>query len=294
MSCKSDIHSIMAAVAVLALCAPQLRATPVEFTIDEAQSKISLSGTVLGNAVQEQQTGSLTTSFYGKILADVGAAGIQFTGGSALTARTNGVWQPGPNGGAGSAPADYAAQATTFLGSVKGALRNIVLDLSSGVLPITSTRFDASALLFAFPTNSTASFDYDAGFLGANGIALRGISTNKIVNGATLVSASDTQTLTIAVDTEFKFKAVVDNDSSVHLTGTLVATTTAQPRITSIDVKNQSVILHVQGAGTNPQLFSSTNFIQWATRSPAQSTDTNGVVLTLPVGGPFEFYRAAK
>jgi hypothetical protein len=43
--------------------------------------------------LQEQGPGSLTSSFSGKILADLTGTGIQFTGGSAIAAETNGVWE---------------------------------------------------------------------------------------------------------------------------------------------------------------------------------------------------------
>ncbi len=296
MSCTYRRFGLIMVVLLLAAAwSWKLDAAPVQFIIDESQSSIALSGKVLGNDLHEQGPGSLITHFYGTIVAEVSATGIRFTGGSMLTARTNGVWKPGPGGASGSAPAAYAAQASTILGSVKGALRNVVLDLTSSVLPITDGRFDAAALLFAFPADSTASFDYDAGpLLGSDGIALSGASTNKIVNGATLETTAGGQKLVISVDTEFKFTALVENDSSVRLTGTLVAMSGAEVRITAIEIKDQSVILHVQNAGANPTLFSSTDLKQWTQRTPAQSTDANGVVLTLPKGGAIEFYRVAK
>jgi hypothetical protein len=288
-------NSIIVALSIAASFVPELRGAPVEFTVDTSQSKIALSGSIMGFPLKEQGPGSLVTSFYGKILAEVTSDGIRFPGGSAVAARTNGVWAPGPKGSSTSAPADYAAQASTLIFTVKGALRDIQLDLTSGILPISNGRFDASSLLFAFPTNATASFDYDAGLLvGTGGVALTGVSTNKIVNGATLDTSSDPQTLTISVDTEFKFKAFTPDDSVVHLTGTLVAKAVAQPLITSIEVRDQSVILHVQGTSPSPGLFSSPDLKQWATRTPTQSMDTNGVVLTLPLGGAREFYRVSK
>jgi hypothetical protein len=293
MKRQYTIDSILAAVAVFTML-PNGGAAPVEFTIDEAQSKITMAGKVLGNALTEQGTGSLTTSFYGSIRADVTATGIQFIGGSSLTARTNGVWKPGPKGAAGSAPADYAAQASTLFASVKGALRNVVLDVTSGVLPVSNGQFDASTLLFQFPTNSTASFDYDAGLIGAGGVALSGASTNRIAKGASIQDASGSQTLTIPVDTEFKFKALVPDDSVVQLSGMLVGKAVALPEITSIAVTNQTVILHVQGTGPNPGVLSSPDLKQWTSRAPTQTSTTNGVVLTLPVGGAQEFYRVTK
>ena len=270
-------------------------AAPVEFTIDEAQSKITLSGKAVGNTVKEQGPGSLVTSFYGKILADVSAGGIQFTGGSTVTARTNGVWKPGPKGASGSAPADYAAQASSFLGTILGAVRNIVLDVNSAVLPVAGGKFDASALIFGFPTNGTASFDYDAGFLGSKGIPLTGLSTNRVINGATL-SAQAPLTLVIQIDTEFTFKVLSENDSTVHLTGNLIATqsTAAQVTIGSIEIKDGKVILHVQGAGTGPRLEGSTDLVNWTNRTPTSSSDGTGTVLTLPVGGVQEFYRIVE
>ncbi|MFO1501818.1 MAG: hypothetical protein U1G07_26155 [Verrucomicrobiota bacterium] len=283
-------------VLFVAACGRIVSAAPVEFVIDESKSSITLSGTAAGFSLQEQGPGSLVTRFYGSIKADLSAASIQFTGGSTLTARTNGVWSPGPNGDAGTAPADYAAKANAgFFGTIQGALRNIVLDLTSGPLPINNGQFDAAALVFGFPNNSTASFDYSAGFLGKDGIALTGLSTNKIVNGATV--AGTPATLTIQVDTEFKFKAVSEGDSTVHLTGTLVATqqnSQEQFLITSIEIKEQQVVLHLSGAGAEPRLESSANLSTWTPRTPAKTTDANGTVLTLPLGGTLEFYRASK
>lgn len=294
MTRKQSLNAFLTSIALLSQAVPTLHSAPVQFTVDESQSQITMAGSVLGLPVKEQGPGSMTTSFFGTIVADTSAAAIQFTGGTELTARTNGVWRPGPGGASGEAPAAFAAQASTILGSVRGALRNVVLDLTSGVLPMTEGHFDASELLFAFPTNSVASFDYDAGFLGSDGIALSGISTNKIVNGATLTSTGDTRTLTIQVDTEFKFTALSDNDSVVHLTGKLVAVDVNLPMISAIEVKDQTVVLRVEGAGPEPRLESSPNLSQWTTENPARSTDAAGVVLTLPATAVHQFYRVAK
>jgi len=296
MVLKLNIHCRLLVIGLVLLTA-RIWAAPVVFTIDETQSRITLDGSVLGYTLQEQGPGSLNTTFKGKILADVGASTVQFTGGSVIAANTNGVWKPGPGGAAGSAPADYAAQATALFGaiSVKGALRNILLDVTSSSLSLTNGHFDASALVFSFPTNATSSFDYDAGALVApGGVALTGLSTNKIFNGGTLSNAASAQTLVIQVDTTFKFKTLVQDDSIVHLTGMLVATQSAQLTITSIEMTGQNVVLHVQGAGSNPRLDSSADLKTWTTQSPTRSTDTNGVVLTLPTSGNQQFYRVAQ
>jgi hypothetical protein len=283
-------------IVTVAIATPRAAAT--QFIIDPTQSKISLSGSVIGNAVAEQGPGSLSTSFSGTIVANVTGAGIQFPGGSTLTAQTNGVWQPGPKGAAGSAPADYAGQANTILGSAKAALRNIVMDLTSSALPLTNGAFDASTLLFAFPTNSTASFDYDAGALiGHNGIPLSGNSTNKVAQGASLITAGNVQTLTIPIDAQFEFKALVENDSSVRFTGKLVATaggSTTAPSISSITYTNQTVSLVVQGTGSTPRLDSTSDLLKWTTQTPTIKTNSSGTVLSLPATNQWQFYRVAN
>jgi hypothetical protein len=271
-----------------------IQAAPHEFLVDQSRSSITLNGTVFGNKLSEQGPGSMITTFGGRILADVEPSGIQFTGGSVIDAVTNGVWQPGPGGASGSAPADYAARASTLLGSIKGSLRNLVLDLTSGVLPVSEGRFDASTLVFSFPDASNASFDYDAGFLGKDGIVLSGLSTNRIVDGATLVSNGDLQTLTIEIDTEFTFTAIVENDSTVHLTGTLVATGTKLPVITSVELDDQTLVIRVEGTGPAPALYSSHDLKTWTPRAADQTNDASGALLTLPLSGNQEFYRVAK
>lgn len=270
-------------------------AAPVQFTIDPAQTQITLSGSVAGSTLKEQGPGSLTTTISGTMLADVTGTSIQFTGGSSLIAKTNGVWQPGPGGASGSAPADYGAQASTFLGTIKGALRDLVLDMTSGSLPINNGQFDASGLIFGFKTNGTAAFDYDAGFLGRDSIELSGLSTNKIVNGATLSGASGSQKLVIQVDTEFKFSAISDNDSAVHLTGQLVAAEAAGgPRILSISVQNQNATVLVQGAAASTALQFSSDFKGWNALGAARADNANGAAFTFPLSGNQGFIRTTQ
>lgn len=295
MNYPISYFALFASVTILAPAA-LLQAAPAQFTLDEGQSRITMSGSVLGLPVREQGAGSLSTTFFGTIVADVGASSIQFPGGSVLTARTNGVWRPGVGGGSGSAPANYAAEASTLLGTLRGALRNIVLDLTSGALPVTGGQFDAANLMFGFPAGSTASFDYDAGFLGSDSIALSGISTNKIVNGATITGEAGSRKLTIQVDTEFFFEALTANDSVVKLTGTLTAVESAQaePFIRSIEFRDGTVVLRVEGGGTEPRLEGSPDLRQWTAQSPTRSTEGDAVVLTLPAAGVQQFYRVAN
>lgn len=294
----SSLRYALTFLMTLAAAARLTQAAPIEFTIDEAKSKITLDGKVANFSLQPQGAGSLTTSFAGKILADVGATNIQFKGGSAIVALTNGVWQPAAGGKDGSAPANYAGQASVpFLGTAKGALRNLLLDLTSSALPLNNGQFDAGGLIFGFPAASTASFDYSA-FGSGNAVKLSGLSTNKIVNGASVTNnAAGAPTLTIAIDTQFFFGAISDNDSSVRLTGTLVAVqaTTVEFELTSIEIKDGKVIIHSEGGGTSPGVEVSTDLKKW---DPATGTSTQepsgGTSTTIALGGTNSFYRLSK
>ncbi|MHC1767730.1 MAG: hypothetical protein AB9869_26225 [Verrucomicrobiia bacterium] len=287
--------ALLSALAILAF-APPTTAAPARFSLDESQSRITISGNIMGLPLREQGPGSMSTTFGGTVVADVSDSSIQFTGGSVLEARTNGDWRPGVGGESGSAPANFAAEASTLLGTVRGALRNLVLDLTSAALPITGGQFDASNLVFAFPVGSKAAFDYNAGLLGSDSVVLSGLSTNKIVNGATVSGAAGSRKLTIQVDTEFVFELLSEGDSVVKLVGALVAVEAVQdqPTIRSIEVKDGTVILRVEGAGAEPRLDGSGDLRQWTTQNPSRSVDGNAVVLTLPATAVQQFYRVAK
>src|SRR5436190_24154754 len=117
------------ALAAFLFIAPQImlrqaQATPQVFTLDSGQSQITLAGKAAGFTFSEQGPGSLTTHYNGPIKIELTASTIRFTGGSAADAQTNGVWQPAPGGGAGSAPADYAGKASIGFGTAYTAMRN--------------------------------------------------------------------------------------------------------------------------------------------------------------------------
>ena len=269
--------------------------SPAVFTLDNAQSTITISGNAAGNNFQEQGPGSLTTKYGGKINADLSDSNIRFTGSSAIDAQTNGMWSPKPGGAAGTAPADYGAQATTVIGSIKAALREIVMDVTSGPLAIANGTFDSSGLRFEFPTNSAASFDFNAGFAGSGSRPLSGLSTNKVVNGATLTTAGDVQRLLIQIDTEFKFRTLAPDDSVLHLNGQLVGTRIIPPIISSIVVTNQTVTLTVDGvAGVQYRLESSTDLKSWVSRAANVTSQSGRFVFSTPAAGTTEFFRIAR
>src|SRR5258708_3395472 len=82
-----------------------------------------------------------------KVNVELTASTIRFAGGSVLDAKTNGVWEPLPDGNPGKAPADFGAKATSLFFVAKAALRNILLDAKSGDLPVANGSFDSGGLV---------------------------------------------------------------------------------------------------------------------------------------------------
>ncbi len=198
------------------------------FTVDPAQSSITLSGNVIGYAFQEQGAGSLTAQFEGTLNAEVTDVSIAFTGTSVLIARNSGDWQPMANGDDGNAPANYGAKASAGFASAIAAVRNAQFDAISPPLPITGGTFNSGSLAFQFLTNSQGSLDYKVSGLVSlkGGLPLEGLATNKVTTQATIATSGSTQTLTIPVDTDFFFKLLSANDTKLTLSGQLVATRT--------------------------------------------------------------------
>jgi len=197
------------------------------FNIDPSRSSISLSGKVLGYAIQEQRSGSLTTKFEGTINADVTEVSVAFTGSSIISGQNSGTWEPKAKGEPGSDLANFGAKASAgFLGSALAAVRNSQLDLTSPALTIANGQFNSGSLLFAFLPNSTAALDYSlSGLLPQKGsLALAGLATNRVTAQATLTTSGDTQTLTIPLTADFYFKLLSANDTTLTLTGQIVAT----------------------------------------------------------------------
>ncbi len=271
-------------------------AAPVVFTIDPAQSTITIDANIAGSKVQKQAGGddSLTTKFGGTIKAEVTSSSIQFTGGSTVDAEVNGTWQPGVGGAAGSAPADFAGQAGSFI-VAKGAFRNVVLDVTSPQIPISNGAFDASSLIFGFPANSTAALDYDL-VLSKGTVPLTGLSTNKVSEAATLSTEGGAQKLVIRVDTEYKFKALSDNDSTARLFGQLVALTQAQAQliIGEISFADKKLSFAVEGAAANAQVQSTTDLKTWQPRTTERKTEGAKVIFTAEQSGAVEFFRVAQ
>ena len=286
-------------VRLAAACLIQLsQAAPTVFTIDSSQSQVAASGTVIGGVLTPQGAGALSTSYSGIFNADVTGSTIQFTGGSTIIAQNSGSWQPDEDSLPGTAPANYGAKANvTYIIPITfyGALRNIVLDLTSPEISIIGGGFPASNLVFS-STSPAAVLDYYSTVISGS-VALNGYATNAIATQATLTSSGSTQTLVIPIDATFRFKLLSANDTTVRLTGQLVATSSAAapPIIHFIAVTNQTVTVTAENSTEQSQLLVSTNLTAWLPASATTTTNNLGwIIFTTPLNGPKAFYRVEQ
>src|SRR5262249_33209335 len=99
----------------------------VVFTELQSQSPLALSGTIAGKDMQQQGTGSLTTTYFGTFLADIDLSKgtIIFIGtGNDFCAADTGSWAPLPDGSNGTAPAIYGVQVDIRGQAFMGAIRD--------------------------------------------------------------------------------------------------------------------------------------------------------------------------
>jgi hypothetical protein len=264
------------------------------FTIDSSQSQITLSGTVSGYTFTAQGSGSLTAAYNGSVNATVSGSAIQFTGSSTIAAVTNGVWRPAAGGLAGSAPADYGAQVNLgfLFGTAYGAVRSLVLDMTSPLLTLTQTNFDSSKLIISIVTNSNPVLDFSSS-LGSGSTSLSGDSTNSIATGSSISTNGDLVRLVIQINTTF-----ATTNSALTLTGKIVATNSLSafvpPVITRVVVTNQNFVLTVSNATMQSQLLISTNLTTWSPASATISTNGGFIIFKTPMSGPRTFFRMQK
>ena len=266
------------------------------FIVDSSQSQLTISGNVSGSAFTAQGSGSMTAAYMGNLNAAISGSTIQFTGLSTIIALTNGVWQPAPGGVAGSAPANYGAQALVFVGlfpvTAYGAGRNLVLDLTSPLLTLTGTNFNASTLVISLVTNSNPVFDFYSGIQNGSN-PMSGDSTNSVATGSFISTNGGLVRVVIQINTTF-----TTTNSVLTLTGTIVATNSlsafAPPVITRLVATNQNWVLTVSNATSQSQLFSSTNLTAWSAVSATTSTNGGFIIFKTPMTGPRAYFRIQK
>jgi hypothetical protein len=270
---KPTSLSRLAALAVfIAGMLPGGDAAIVEFTIDSAQTQVTLSGKAAGITVAQQGPGSLTTSFEGTVLAEVAEDSIRFLGGSRIEGVINGEWSPLALGEEGTAPAEFGAQVSSFLASGTGALRDLLLDLESEAVPLTEGQFNADGLLFRFPEDAPSAFDYRVNvlLLGLQHARreLAGYATNQITATGTLTPSGNTEVLVIPIEATITFELLNPGDSSLTITGQLLATRelngTAGIVIGSVRVEDGALVFEWTGGTAAPvQIELTTDLVNW-------------------------------
>ena len=247
------------------------------FTLDATNSSLSISGTLGGAAFQQQAPGSLIAKIGGTIKADVTSSNITFVGGSLIAALTNGNWQPGPGGAAGSAPANYGLKVTVYIFiTAMASVRNALLDVNSSPLAVTGGAFPGRQLQYFFPPASTTTLDYSAGSLASGSDTLMNAFTNNVNANATLVVQGSQQVLTIPVDISGT-KTIAPGTVNYRLVGQLVARApvTVPLKINTLRVSSGQITFTI---ATTPNqsytILESTNLTDWTT-SVDQFTATN-------------------
>jgi hypothetical protein len=285
-------------------------ASPVAFTLDSTNSVITLSGSVnipLAGVTPlvEQSPGSLTAHYSGTVLLDLTPPTIQFPGASSIVAQTNGVWQPAAGGVAGSAPADYGGKVIISLGifgngTGYAAVRNIKLDLTSLVLTLTNSGFDASWLNVFFLTNAPPApvLDYQITGTGlvtpsSGASPLHGSLTNSQAT-AYLTNTAGLLKLVIPVNVTNTTSFNSPNDTTMVLQGQLVATAPASawPLVVNIGVTGAQVALTWPSVtGQVFTVLSSPDLRNWITNSGTTVVNGNSTSWSASQSGNARFYR---
>jgi hypothetical protein len=196
------------------------------FAVDSTQSRVSISGNVMGASIEAQGSGSLTAQYSGTLLVDVTGGTIQFPGGSQVVALESGPWQPLSDGSAGSAPADYGGMASSFSTTGVAAVRDAEVDVASGSLAMVNGRFDTPDITLSIPESATTSMAYRVqGLIDASGaVPLSGESASGQSAQGTLMAVGSQLVLTLPINYQFFFSLMSPDDTTVILTGQLVAT----------------------------------------------------------------------
>lgn len=196
------------------------------FTVDTSQSRVAISGNIMGAPVHEQGPGSLLAQYGGTIVATVSGNSIQFPGDSRVVATISGDWQPLSDGNPGSEPANYGGTASDFSSTGVAAVRDVEVDVASGTLALVDGMFDTQGITLSIPESAPTSIAYRVqGFFDDSGVAaLGGARASGQSAQGSLTNVGGEQVLTLPINYRFYFSLMSPNDTAVSLTGLLVAT----------------------------------------------------------------------
>jgi len=207
-------------------------AVPLTFTIDPTLSSLHIIIKSAGTPISSPQfAGSDTSSISGTVNTDITGSTIQFL----TTANEVLALQPAPLapaiGGGGTFPALGSDPGNIGMwlfvpGVAAGALRGLVSDNTSGVIPLVGNAFDSTQVTLI---QSAGTIDYNLTGLGGAFATLKGhgsLAGGSGLNGAaggTLVSALGIDTLTLPLSVDIPFTAGPATLDAI-VTGVVVAT----------------------------------------------------------------------
>lgn len=213
--------------AMLAIMSLGLSAEQVVFTLIPAQSSITLDSNWAGVPLVEQGPGSLTTTYSGTVTVNVdnklAPTTIEFLGASA-TAADSGSWLPQRGGGIAAGdpgmaePANFAVKADLgLLGTAYAVLRDTVIGITNGPVPVTANQFDSTQTLTAL----AGQFEYNVplalgGDVGSD--PYDGSTPNTTFTQGSYVVSGSSITLTIPLEW------IDDGDVTSIFSGQFVAT----------------------------------------------------------------------
>jgi hypothetical protein len=219
--------------------------SPATFTIDPTQSSLSLIGSYFAYngtnyPIDEQGTGSLTTTYEGTIHADIDKVGhtINFLNDSvtAITADNSGTWQPAVGGGSGSAPANYGGT-FVFAGTNLTAIRGLIDGLSTDA-PLALGR-NGTPGTYSFASTQkmvikVGSLDYNTLFFGNGTLGLANLSgTNGASAGTLTADGAGNLSLVAPVSLSLFYDIGGGASFTVLVNGSLVASGSFDPSIPS-------------------------------------------------------------
>jgi hypothetical protein len=186
-----------------------------------AASHLSASVSVVNNSFpfSEQAAGSLTTSYGGTILADLSSQTATFDSGSSASANVSGNWQPG------GVPADYGGQASVLGQTAFATINDLQFNITSAPLTlVTPSSFNPAGIHFALDNGV---IDATLGGFGSLNESIAGLTSDdgSSLSGSIQPAAGGGTTITIPVHLVYFFSVHANNDSTLTLDGTIVAST---------------------------------------------------------------------
>jgi hypothetical protein len=201
----------------------------VVFSEVQSQSILTLAGTIGGSPIQEQDQGSLTTTYFGTFMTDIDEVNgtISFTQtGNDFCAANTGNWGPQEDGSNGTSPAIYGLQAD-LQGAFLAAIRDFHMNADTGGTPIGMYQnVDGS---FGFPSVQTIAINAGTGTyshpdLGTGPVVLSGLNGPNQASDGTLIDNGD-GTLFLVVPISVSYSGTIAGlDLELSINGQIVGT----------------------------------------------------------------------